>query len=47
MFVQIKITSENNGFLPSYDFHHRDQLLKPYEGLVQLLGEFRGKSIKY
>ena len=30
MFFQIEITSKNTGFLPSYDTHHVDQLLKHY-----------------
>jgi hypothetical protein len=30
MFFQIKITSKNTDFLPSYDPHHMYQLLKPY-----------------
>ena len=38
MFFQIKIISKNTCFLPCYDPHHVDQLLKPYGALGQLSG---------
>ena len=41
MNLQIKIASQNTGFLPSYDPNNIDQVLKPYGALGQLKEKIR------